>query len=81
MLVVILFPSIMKKLIIISLFLLFFSCEEQISQNYIRINENNFYGFVDENGKEIIPLGIYNFLNPIDEKNMILAKKMEKMVI
>src|SRR5690606_18422365 len=78
MLVVILFPSIMKKLIIISLFLLFFSCKEQISQNYMRINENNFYGFVDENGKEIIPLGIYNFLNPIDEKNMILAKKNGK---
>ena len=71
----------MKKIILILLSFLIFSCQGQTSENYKRINENNSYGFIDENDKEIIPLGIYEFLNPIDEKNMILAKKMEKMVI
>lgn len=68
----------MKKLILIHLLLLLFSCKGQPPENYKRINENNSWGFVDENGKEIIPLGIYEFLNPIDEKNMILAKKNGK---
>lgn len=68
----------MKKLILVSLLFLVFSCQGQTPENYIRINENNSYGFVDENGKEIIPLGIYEFLNPIDEKDMILAKKNGK---
>lgn len=68
----------MKKFILISLLLLVFSCEGQTPENYKRINENNSWGFIDGNGKEIIPLGIYEFLNPIDEKNMILAKKNGK---
>jgi len=65
----------MKKFILIYLLFLAFSCKGQTSENYERINKNNSWGFVDENGKEIIPLGIYEFLNPIDERNMILAKK------
>ncbi len=68
----------MKKIILILLSFLVFSCQGQTSKNYKRINENNSWGFVEENGKEIIPLGIYEFLNPIDEKNMILAKKNGK---
>lgn len=68
----------MKKLILLSLLFLAFSCKGQTSENYERINEYNSWGFVDENGKEIIPLGIYEFLNPIDERNMILAKKKGK---
>lgn len=68
----------MKKLILIPLLFLIFSCEGQTLENYKRINENNSWGFVDENGREIIPFGIYEFLNPIDEKNMILAKKNGK---
>lgn len=68
----------MKKLILLPLLFLIFSCEGQTLENYKRINENNSWGFVDENGKEIIPLGIYEFLNPIDEKGMILAKKNGK---
>ena len=68
----------MKKIILILLSFLIFSCQGQTSENYKRINENNSYGFIDENDKEIIPLGIYEFLNPIDEENMILAKKNGK---
>lgn len=34
----------------------------------------NSWGFNDENGNVIIPLGKYKFLNPIDEKGMILAE-------
>src|SRR5690606_28315387 len=74
----ILSQNIMKKLILISLLLLVVSCKGQTSDNYERINKNNSWGFVDENGKEIIQLGIYEFLNRIDEKNMILAKKNGK---
>lgn len=68
----------MKKITLILLLLLVVSCQGQTSENYERINKNNSWGFVDENGKEIIPLGTYEFLNPIDEKNMILAKKNGK---
>jgi len=68
----------MKKLILIPILFLTISCKGQTSENYERINKNNSWGFVDENGKEIIPLGIYEFLNPIDEGNMILAKKNGK---
>lgn len=76
MLVAILSQNTMKKFILIYyLLFLVFSCKGQTSENYERINKNNSWGFVDENGKEIIPLGIYEFLNPIDERNMILAKK------
>lgn len=65
----------MKFFSIILLAFLFFSCQKQKRDNYHRINKNNSWGFVDENEKIVIPLGIYEFLNPIDEKNMILAKK------
>ncbi|HLV51135.1 MAG TPA: WG repeat-containing protein, partial [Flavobacterium sp.] len=68
----------MKKAILTSFLFLMLSCQGQTYENYERINKNNSWGFVDENGKEIIPFGIYEFLNPIDEKNMILAKKNGK---
>jgi len=65
---------------IIPFFLLFIlaSCNGQDYKNVKRINRNNSWGYVDEKGKEIIPLGKYEFLNPIDEENMILAKKNGK---
>jgi len=68
----------MKILILFIPLIIIISCKGQSAEKYKRINENNSWGFVDENGKEIIPLGIYEFLNPIDEKNMILAKKNGK---
>ncbi|MUV02990.1 hypothetical protein GN157_04645 [Flavobacterium rakeshii] len=66
--------SVIKNTASILLLLLVFSCQGQTSGNYKRVNLNNSWGFVDENEKVIIPLGIYDFLNPIDEQNMILAK-------
>ncbi|KAF2507790.1 WG repeat-containing protein [Flavobacterium zhairuonense] len=38
----------------------------------------NSWGYNDENGKVIIPIGKYKFLNPIDEKGMIFAEKGNK---
>lgn len=45
--------------------------------NYIRFAAKDFssWGFMNEAREIIIPLGTYKFLNPIDEKGMILAKK------
>src|SRR5690606_32169459 len=68
----------MKEIALIQVLFLIFSCQGKPSENYERISKNNSWGFVDENGKEIIPLGIYEFLNPIDENNMILATKNGK---
>jgi len=68
----------MRKLIPLLLFFLCISCSGQDSKNVKRINKENSWGYVDENGKEIIPLGKYEFLNPIDKENMILAKKNGK---
>ncbi|CAA9198534.1 hypothetical protein FLA105534_02175 [Flavobacterium bizetiae] len=57
---------------------LFYSCNKVDSKNqprtYIRIMGENSWGFNDEKGNSIIPLGKYKFLNPIDEKGMILAE-------
>ncbi len=39
----------------------------------IRINKSSGYGFINDKGDTIIPLGKYQFLNPIDEKGMIFA--------
>jgi hypothetical protein len=68
----------MKNLFPLLFLFLVFSCQRQITENYKRINDNNSWGFINEKGTEVIPLGIYEFLNPIDEKNMILAKKNGK---
>lgn len=58
--------------------LLFYSCNKVDFKNqpttYIRIMGENSWGFDDEKGNSIIPLGKYKFLNPIDEKGMILAE-------
>lgn len=57
---------------------LIYSCNKVDSKNqpvtYIRIMGENSWGFNDEKGNSIIPLGKYKFLNPIDEKGMILAE-------
>ena len=46
---------------------------------YSRISENDYWGYVDNRTKEIkIPLGKYKFMNPLDQENMILAKKDDK---
>ncbi len=42
---------------------------------YHTISNSSTYGLIDSSGNIIIPLGKYSFLNPIDEKGMILAKK------
>ena len=42
--------------------------------SYKRISNNNSWGFVDNHGDTIIPLGKYKFLNPIDEEGMIIAQ-------
>lgn len=64
------------KIFLVSL--LFYSCNKVDTKNqpriYIRIMGENSWGFNDEKGNSIIPLGKYKFLNPIDEKGMILAE-------
>jgi hypothetical protein len=69
------------------LFLLFFvvSCKPQNSeinstesQTYKRISGNKTWGFVNQDGDTIIPLNKYKFLNPIDEKGMILGENNGK---
>ncbi|TPG32611.1 WG repeat-containing protein [Flavobacterium pectinovorum] len=45
---------------------------------YIRIMGENSWGYNDEKGNSIIPLGKYKFLNLIDEKGMIYAQKGTK---
>ena len=63
-------------------FLLFFavSCKPQNtdlnvteSESFKRIMGENSWGFVNQDGDTIIPLKKYKFLNPIDNKGMILA--------
>jgi len=41
--------------------------------SYERISNNTSWGFVDNHGDTIIPLGEYKLLNPIDEEGMILS--------
>ena len=67
------------------LFILIFLSELCLSQVqnkteiYSRISENDYWGYVDNRTKEIkIPLGKYKFMNPLDQENMILAKKDDK---
>lgn len=64
------------------LLLLFNSCNKVdiITQPkmYVRIMGENSWGYNDEMGNAIIPLGKYKFLNPIDDKGMILAELKNK---
>lgn len=58
-----------------------FACkriENNTPKLYVRIMGNNSWGFNDEKGNALIPLGKYKFLNPIDEKGMIFANKGSK---
>ncbi len=64
-----------------------FSCSSRKSQKdtdkdenitYERIRGNDTWGFVNNKGDTVIPLGKYEFLNPIDEKGMIFAKSGDK---
>jgi hypothetical protein len=48
------------------------------SISFERISDDKSWGFIDNNGDTIIPLGKYKFLNPIDEEGMILAQLDEK---
>jgi len=48
------------------------------SISFERISDDNSWGFIDNYGDTIIPLGKYKFLNPIDEEGMILAQLNEK---
>jgi hypothetical protein len=69
----------MKSILkIILILILLSSCnlkkEDTYYSKYERVMGENSWGYVDINGKTVIPLGKYSFLNPIDEKGMILAK-------
>jgi len=44
------------------------------NQEFSRVSGKNTWGFVNQDKDTIIPLGIYKFLNPIDEENMIFAQ-------
>jgi hypothetical protein len=44
------------------------------NQEFSRVSGKNSWGFVNQDKDTIIPLGIYKFLNPIDEENMIFAQ-------
>lgn len=46
----------------------------QNSHGYQRIFSNSAWGYINDTGDTIIPLGKYKFLNPIDDHGMILAK-------
>lgn len=64
------------------IFFLLFSCNKIETNNqpklYIRIHGENSWGFKDEKGNILIPLGKYKFLNTVDEKGMIYANKGSK---
>ena len=48
--------------------------KETENQEYSRFSGKNSWGFLNQNRDTIIPLGIYKFLNPIDEEKMIFAQ-------
>jgi len=69
------------------LFLLFlFSCslnennkkQDTINHTYKRILVKNKWGFVNEKGDTVIKPGKYDFMNPLNEKQMILVQKNNK---
>jgi len=69
----------MKKILLTLSLTVLLSCNGQTaSTSYERVNENNHWGFVNEKKEMIIPFGLYDFLNPIDELGMILATKNGK---
>ncbi|WP_431243813.1 WG repeat-containing protein [Flavobacterium sp. P21] len=70
-----------ERIILYFLLMLLIACnktENTSSKSYVRIMGENSWGYNDENGKVIIPIGKYKFLNPIDEKGMIFAEKGNK---
>jgi hypothetical protein len=76
-----------KSLHIILLLFLIVSCRPQKKhsesnpekiETYSRFMNNKSWGFLNQVGDTIIPLNIYRFLNPIDEKGMILAQYRKK---
>ncbi len=70
-----------ERIISYFLLLLLIACnktENNSSKSYVRIMGENSWGYNDEKGKVIIPLGKYKFLNPMDEKGMILADLKNK---
>lgn len=52
--------------------------QSEKGETFIRIKGENSWGFVNKKGDTVIPLGKYDFLNPIDEKGMILASSNGK---
>lgn len=69
----------MKSFIKLSfIFFLLFSCNKINDKNqssiYTRILGDNSWGYSDDKGNIIIPVGKYKFLNPIDNQGMILAQ-------
>lgn len=56
------------------------SSDLMVDTNYCRISakNNSSWGFINNKDEIIIPLGKYNFLNPIDSAGMILAQKGNK---
>jgi hypothetical protein len=48
--------------------------EKTENQKFSRFSGQNSWGFLNQDNDTIIPLGIYKFLNPIDEENMIFAQ-------
>ena len=62
-------------------FLLVFACnkiDKNIPKEYIRIMGEGSWGYNDDKGNVVIPVGKYKFLNPLDEKGMILAELKNK---
>lgn len=68
----------MKTTLSLLSFAMMLSCYSQQNVVYDRVNSNGSWGFVDNHQQTVIPLGIYEFLNPLDEQNMILATKNGK---
>ena len=71
-----------QERIILGFLLLLITACNKIENNspklYERIMGQNSWGYNDEKGNVIIPLGKYKFLNPLDEKGMILAELKNK---
>ncbi|MBJ2123180.1 WG repeat-containing protein [Flavobacterium sp. IB48] len=70
-----------ERIIFVFLLMLMISCskiDNNVPKQYVRIMGKGSWGYNDEKGNVIIPLGKYKFLNPIDEKGMILAELKNK---
>jgi len=70
-----------ERIIFVFLLMLLISCskiDNNTPKQYVRIMGKGSWGYNDEKGNVIIPLGKYKFLNPLDEKGMILAELNNK---